>query len=521
MKKLFLLLLFAFPVLLHAQGFYEEFAQKDTNLTQRFAAICADSAGFIDAGGYMYDSAGFQRAVFVRFNANGAPVLSQRLFAPSTSASVVCLAADTSGFWAICNVGPYTTALLRMDENFTILWGRRIFETGHNVIAISCRPDHHGGCYVSGCYYQPSVYNMPNLGFIMRYDASGNVQWSNLYTLNDHGFLPLSMDAQTVNNGFVSTLFINHLDSTTGHTYYSAGLMKVYSGGNLAWIKTFADSTYHYPLCMTMLADSSFVIGGISDLYNNTGNYEVFLTRIDKNGEHRWTRRVVQSPSFELNYGLTETDQHTILFAFQNPGDSSVARLEVDTAGNYVSARQSGVISVVRAQRLVRLPGQGIYLAGESIGLNGSHALLMGFDPSGAASCEDAPQALALAPESFRTDHPAPAVTAGPQSMTYTATTVPFFINKGNCPPAGVEEQQAEEATLFPNPATEEVTVQFSQWQEGQYTLFDVQGREVGNENFSGASFVLNRDGLSDGIYFLRISTKDGRSFSRKIVFSS
>lgn len=522
MKKLFLLLLFAFPAFVNAQSFYAEFAQHDTSQAQPFQAICRDSTGMIDAGGVLFDSAGVARTIFVQFASSGSPVVSRRLITSTSGTGVSCLASDAGGFWAVCGAGPYYTILVRMDQNFNVLWSRHIYAAGHNVIANSCRPAPGGGCYVCGYYYQPSVFNMAQLTFIMRYDANGNVLWSNLYTLNDHAFLAISPDAQAVKDGFITPVFIRHQDTISAtHVYYAAGLMKIDSTGNTDWLKVFADTTYHYPVCMTMLSDSSFVFGGISDIYPGSGVYEAFFTRTDKNGERLWTRRVAQSPSFLTSYGVTETDQHRILFVSGNPNDSSMALIEADTVGNYLAGQSLGMINVVRAYSVVRLPGQGIYLAGAANGVNGSHAMLAGYDLSLTTACENAPQSLSLQPETMRTDHPSPAVTAGPLSATYTASTTPFYISKGNCPLAGVEEQQSEEAMLFPNPATEEVTVQFSQRQEGEYTLFDMQGREVSSGNFSGPSFVLHREQLSGGIYFLRISTKDGRQFSRKIVFSS
>lgn len=71
---------------------------------------------------------------------------------------------------------------------------------------------------------------------------------------------------------------------------------------------------------------------------------------------------------------------------------------------------------------------------------------------------------------------------------------------------------------VYPNPATEAV---FFELQEGgenrQFQLTDGQGKLVANRNFSGKVFRLERAALPQGMYFFRITTGNGASFSGKI----
>ena len=59
----------------------------------------------------------------------------------------------------------------------------------------------------------------------------------------------------------------------------------------------------------------------------------------------------------------------------------------------------------------------------------------------------------------------------------------------------------------------------FKQDESRILSLFDVTGREVVKENFSGISVVLHRNGLQDGVYILGIcNLKDNLRFTSKLV---
>jgi serine protease AprX len=79
---------------------------------------------------------------------------------------------------------------------------------------------------------------------------------------------------------------------------------------------------------------------------------------------------------------------------------------------------------------------------------------------------------------------------------------------------------------LSPNPFSETINFSFFSLsdQDLKVTLFDVEGRQIVNQLVFAASNAENHytlrelDGVSSGIYFLRVTTQDGKCFTMKVV---
>lgn len=56
---------------------------------------------------------------------------------------------------------------------------------------------------------------------------------------------------------------------------------------------------------------------------------------------------------------------------------------------------------------------------------------------------------------------------------------------------------------------------------EKRFELFDAAGRKLRTERFEGQEFTFQRESLSGGLYFFRISDAEGRTFSGKIVVAN
>ncbi len=75
---------------------------------------------------------------------------------------------------------------------------------------------------------------------------------------------------------------------------------------------------------------------------------------------------------------------------------------------------------------------------------------------------------------------------------------------------------------LYPNPATDRVTIEFHNPdnQNLTLTLFDLQGRNVRRiENITGNRFYLHRDGLPSGLYIIRLHANTRIYNAKQIIF--
>jgi len=84
-------------------------------------------------------------------------------------------------------------------------------------------------------------------------------------------------------------------------------------------------------------------------------------------------------------------------------------------------------------------------------------------------------------------------------------------------PEAGIPELKVSAA---PNPMGEWALLQLEGWQggEGLFELFDLQGRRLRQQRFSGAAFRFKRQGLPAGLYAFRIVDERGRWGSGRLV---
>lgn len=78
----------------------------------------------------------------------------------------------------------------------------------------------------------------------------------------------------------------------------------------------------------------------------------------------------------------------------------------------------------------------------------------------------------------------------------------------------GISELKEEALKVYPNPFIEKVELEWGRnFINGSVKLFDIYGRLVFNETkVNGNSYLLRRNGLTNGVYFVEI--KDGNQFS-------
>ncbi|CAN5310039.1 hypothetical protein BH09BAC5_BH09BAC5_05600 [soil metagenome] len=96
----------------------------------------------------------------------------------------------------------------------------------------------------------------------------------------------------------------------------------------------------------------------------------------------------------------------------------------------------------------------------------------------------------------------------------------------GICPaPNGINENFAAGSAveIFPNPFTTSTTIKINpvllhSGLEVKFELFDVTGKEIKNEVLTSAEYTLNRENLSEGLYFYRLILGENSISNGKII---
>jgi hypothetical protein len=84
---------------------------------------------------------------------------------------------------------------------------------------------------------------------------------------------------------------------------------------------------------------------------------------------------------------------------------------------------------------------------------------------------------------------------------------------------SGVGEQASSiELSIFPNPASDQISILFSGYTAGEIRLTDISGQVLLNQILEGDEVTLKTDHLSNGMYFVLIKTKDQVISKRVLV---
>jgi para-nitrobenzyl esterase len=112
----------------------------------------------------------------------------------------------------------------------------------------------------------------------------------------------------------------------------------------------------------------------------------------------------------------------------------------------------------------------------------------------------------------------APAQTA--TLYAYTTCTNNVILN---CSQVGIKEltNNLIISSVYPNPSDNEITVEFSNSNTmHKVELFDVTGKTISAEMTEQATFKIRKNNVAGGLYFLKVTAKNGESTTQKVMFN-
>ncbi len=89
----------------------------------------------------------------------------------------------------------------------------------------------------------------------------------------------------------------------------------------------------------------------------------------------------------------------------------------------------------------------------------------------------------------------------------------------GNCPTVGVNSTASANSgvKVYPNPASDEITVNTSDNEPSEITLYDLTSRELFRQTFTNST-IVNIEKLSTGIYIYKMKSRNGILNTGKVV---
>jgi len=423
----------------------------------------------------------------------------------------------------------------KLDSAGNLIWAKRF--DAHECYAMAV--DTSGSCdvYVTGSFsgivdFDPNagVSNLTALGgydiFISKFDSAANFVWAKRMGSTSTSFesgRSIAVDPSGSGNIYTTGIFFETVDfdpDTGVFNLYAVGsedifISKFDASGNFIWAKAFGG--LYQAIVYSIACDpagsgavyTSGYFSGTTDFDPGIGVFNlisggpnnIFISKLDATGNFVWAA------------------------GFGSASGGIGRSIRVDASGNVFSTGTcTGITDFDPEAGVFNLTGKGIFISKLSASGNFVWAKFVAAPGAGSTQGES------IAFGSFGNVH-----VTGSFSSHYayfdsdtlinidSSNSSNMFIAKLDTLVTGISEKENSHSstTLSPNPfhETATLTINTNKIQEGTIEIKNILGAAVQQpKHFTGNTIKLQRNNLPAGIYFYRITTKEGMSMNGKFI---
>ncbi|TES93442.1 MAG: T9SS type A sorting domain-containing protein [Candidatus Cloacimonadota bacterium] len=347
MKTLWIVFMSCFIVFLFAANIFAQ--TPDTLWTRTYGGTEWDGGysvqqtsdgGYIIAGYTMSFSIGFRDAWLLKTDANGDTIWTKTYgWGLTAEASSVQQTSDGgyifAGYIESGGLG-IDVWLIKTDANGDTMWTRTYDETVEDV-AYSVQQTTDSGYIITGCI----GFNSPDI-YIIKTDINGDTLWTRIY---GGGFID-TIDAegnevqQTSDGGYI---IVGHKE------IYNSGnrdlyLIKIDANGDSLWSKTYGGNGWDEGFSVQQTSDKGYIITGVTSPFVSGG--DVYLVKTDSLGDTVWTR-TYGGDSLEVGFSvqLTNDGGYVIVGGTSSFGSNwcNVYLVKTNSSGDTLWTRNYGI----------------------------------------------------------------------------------------------------------------------------------------------------------------------------------
>ena len=186
--------------------------------------------------------------------------------------------------------------------------------------------------------------------YLARIDVDGQLVWEKGI---DEGFIERGRDlVETPDGGFLIA-GISKLDASADN--FDAYLLKVDADGNYVWSTTFGGDEDELFSAITPTTDGGYVLAGYSESFSPDGNEEIYLVKVDANGQEIWSKTYGGLGEDRANEVVETTDGFYLTGDLETDnGDTTlIFLLKTDTDGDEVWMKTYGQSDFNQGEGLV------------------------------------------------------------------------------------------------------------------------------------------------------------------------
>ena len=218
--------------------------------------------------------------------------------------------------------------LIKLDETGSVIWDKTFGGWGNDV-GSSVQQTFDGGYIITG--YTESYSNGKKDVWLIKTDENGLKLWDKTFGYGD--FDSGSMVRQTSDGGYIMVGDVN----TSGGGLGDVLLIKVDTNGEFLWVRSFGGKGHNYAGEIQQTQDEGYIIIGSSWIPDESNSYDMWLIKVDKNGNMMWDKKFNRSES-DHGWSIDQTvDGGFIIAGETNHGsEDKVWLLKTDESGNKI-----------------------------------------------------------------------------------------------------------------------------------------------------------------------------------------
>jgi len=368
------------------------FAQPDTLWTKTYGSTGSDygwsvlqtpDGGFLMSGITNSFGAGSYDVYLVKTDANG-DVMWAKTYGGSgwdegwsiepTADNGYIIVGWTDSYGA----GQDDVYLIKMDANGDTLWTKTYGGT-FDEVGRAVKQTDDNGYIIAGCADPFGAYDLDV--YLVRTDADGEALWTKIYGglsgMDGSRAVQVTPDSCYMIAGWTATF------GTAGSE--DVWLLKIDANGDTLWTKTYGGAGWDEARAMQKTTDGGYIIAGVTGSFG-TGDSDIYLIKTDANGDTLWTRTYGGTGDEYGNAVQQTTDNGYIITGYTQsfgPGWFNLYLVKTDEYGDTLWTQVYGGTELDFGYSVQQTSDHGYIIAGQtgSFGAGADDAWLIRLAP--------------------------------------------------------------------------------------------------------------------------------------------
>lgn len=254
-----------------------------------------------------------------------------------------------AGYTNNMGAGSDDVYLIRTDSLGNMLWQKTY--GGTNVDrAYAVKQTTSGGFILAG---YTSSFSASYEFYLINTDANGDTLWTKRFggISNDRSYAV----QQTSDGGFIALGYTLSFGSGQSDVY----IIKTDASGNIQWTKVYGGSTFDYGYAINQLPDNGYIIAGETESYGfGGGKPDMYIMRLDPVGDTLWTK-TYGGPDWDYGRAICSIpgNNFAAIGAAENLslGMSDIYLITIDSVGNPINGFTTATNNEIRSEKTFSL----------------------------------------------------------------------------------------------------------------------------------------------------------------------